>query len=51
MRVAAKEPGCVLLGFGEDPPDALTGRVTRAHVGARLAQRSRDRVADLVGHL
>ena len=39
------------LGPLEDLLDAEAGRVAGAEVGARLAQRPRDRVADLVGHL
>jgi hypothetical protein len=51
MGLAAEEPRRVALGVGEDLPHAPARRVARAEVGARLAQRPRDRVADLVGHL
>ena len=48
---AAEEAGRVLARRGEDPLDALARLVARADVRTRLAQRARDRVADLVRHL
>jgi hypothetical protein len=51
VRLAAEEPGRLLLGFGEDLADPDAGGVAGAQVRARLPQRPRDRVAHLVGHL
>ena len=48
---AAEEAGGVLARRREDPLDTFARLVVRADVGARLAQRPRDRVADLVRHL
>ena len=48
---AAEEAGGVLARRGEDPLHALARLVVRADVRARVAQRPRDRVADLVRHL
>ena len=48
---AAEEAGGVLARGREDLLDALARLVGRADVRARLAQRARDRVADLVRHL
>ena len=46
-----KKRARVLAGGREDLLDALARLVGRADVGARVAQRPRDRVADLVRHL
>jgi hypothetical protein len=51
VRVAAEEPGRLVLGLLEDLPDPDAGGVARAQVRARLPQRPRDRLAHLVGHL
>ena len=51
VRLAAEEPGRLVLGLLEDLPDADAGGVARAQVRAGLAQRSRDRVAHFVRHL
>ena len=48
---AVEEAAGVLARRGEDPLHALARLVVRADVRARLAQRARDRVADLVRHL
>jgi len=50
-RLAAQEPGRLVLRLGQDLPDAQAGGVHRAQVGAGLPERERDRVAHLVGHL
>ena len=51
MGLAAEEPRRLALGLLEDLPDAQARRIARAEVGTGLAQRPRDRLADLIGHL
>jgi len=51
VRLAAEEPGRLVLGLLEDLPDADAGGVAGAQVGAGLPERPRDGVAHLVGHL
>ena len=51
MGLAAQEQCRPGLGLLQDLPDAQAGRVHRAEVGAGLAQRTGNRVADFVGHL
>jgi hypothetical protein len=51
VRVAAEEPGRLVLGLLEDLPDPDAGGVACAQVRAGLPQRPRDRVAHLVGDL
>ena len=51
VRLAAEEPGRLVLGLLEDLPDPDAGGVARAQVRARLPQRPRDRLAHLVGDL
>jgi hypothetical protein len=51
VRLAAEEPGRLVLGLRQDLPDADAGGIARTQVRARLPQRSRDRVAHLVGDL
>ena len=48
---AAEEPRRILLGAFEDRFDRPARGVWSAKVAGRIAQRTRDRVADLVGHL
>jgi hypothetical protein len=48
---AAQEAARVGASAVQDLFDAATGLVRRAEVRRRLAQRARDRLADLVGHL
>ncbi len=50
-RVAAEEPGRLVLGLLEDLPDAPAGGVARAEVRARFPERPHDGVAHFVGHL
>ena len=51
VRLAAEEPGRLVLGLLEDFPDADAGGVTGAQVGAGLPERPRDRLAHFVWHL
>jgi hypothetical protein len=51
VRLAAEEPGRLVLGLLQDLPDPDAGGIARAQVRARLPQRARDRVAYLVGYL
>ena len=49
--VAAEEARCVAFRALEDRLDRASGRIRRSQVSRRLAQRVRDRLPDLVGHL
>jgi hypothetical protein len=51
VRVAAEEAGSLSFGLLDDLLDAEARRVAGAEVRARLAQRPRDRFADLVWDL
>ena len=51
VGLAAEEPRGLALGLLEDRLDPEAGGVARAEVRAGLAQRPRDRVADLVWDL
>ena len=51
VRLAAQEPGRLVLGLLEDLRDPDAGGVAGAQVRARLPQRPRDRLAHLVGDL
>jgi hypothetical protein len=51
VRLAAEEPGRLVLGLRQDLAHPAARRIARAEVGARLTQRPGDGFTDLVGHL